>query len=144
MKNGRNLLFKYLLVCLACVGYGVLVGFLSITSSEAPPGMTDNTSYQNFGIVTGSVVGVSTYAIAQIVYLIWKSRIKSGGVGLVYTVSITTGMVIGFLSSWIVHISADSYGLINARMNVIILGILESTVMGGLIPAVSLMLFSRI
>jgi hypothetical protein len=132
-----------LLKWIACVGYGSTVGYLAITAAEIPPGLTDNSSYQNFGIIVGAIVGLSICIIAHILYLIWKRRTKSERQGFLFVLCIATGVVIGFVSSYIVHVSADSYGLTDASMSAIVIGSLIPAIVGGLLPAVILMIIEH-
>ena len=124
-----------LLKWIASIGYGVITGYLATTAAEFPPGITDNLSYQNFSIITGAITGLSLCVVAHIFYLIWIRQTKSKGNSFVYVLYIVTGTLIGFLSSYIVHISADSYGLINANVAAIIIGSLIPAIIGGSLPA---------
>lgn len=122
-----------------CAGYGALVGYLAITSAELPPGKVSNREYQNFGLIAGAAIGLGVYLLGKLIYRYMKKRVQSHREGFIYAVSIASGAAIGFLSSFIVHISAGSFGLINAGATVIIVGSLLPAFIGALIPAVGLM-----
>jgi hypothetical protein len=123
-----------------CVGYGALVGFVATTSAEFPLNLTDNENYQNFGIIAGSIVGFSICLIAHVLYAIWNRREKSLGNRFIIFLCAVTGALIGLLSSLIVQVSADSFGLINASIGMIVIGCLIPAVIGGIVPAETLML----
>ena len=126
---------------LVCIGYGAMIGFFAITSADLGPGKTDNANYQNFGIIAGAAIGLGFCLIAHVIYWLTKDRIDAHRVGFLFNLSIFTGIAIGFLSSYIVHISASSYGMIMAKTNVIIVATIIPAIVGGLVPAVTLFIF---
>ena len=126
---------------IVCVGYGAMIGFFAITSADLGPGKTDNAAYQNFALIIGAAIGLVFCLIAHIIYRLTKGRFRAHQVGFVFALSITTGISIGLLSSYIVHISAPSYGMITAKTSVIIVATLISAIIGGLAPAVALFIF---
>ncbi len=126
---------------LVCIGYGAMIGFFAITSAELGPGKTDNANYQNFGIIAGAAIGLGFCMIAHVIYWLMKERFHAHRVGFLFTLSIFTGVAIGFLSSFIVHISAPSYGMIIAKTGVIIIATIIPAIVGGLVPTVTLLLF---
>ena len=134
----KRALSGFLVRLVACVIYGVLVGYLAITAAQAPPGVSDNSSYQNFGITTGAIVGLSFFIVGHIIHLLLKKQIKWERAD--FLLHVVIGVAIGFTSSFIVHLSADSYGLIDANMTTIIIGSVIPAIFGGALPAVVLSL----
>ena len=123
-----------------CIGYGAITGFIATTSAEFPLNMTDNESYQNFGIMAGAIVGFVICLAAHIFNFLWKRSGKSQGNRFVIFLSAVTGSLIGLFSSLIVQISANSFGMINASVGMIAIGCLISAIIGGVVPAETLML----
>jgi hypothetical protein len=143
MKFGKSIPFGVVFRWLACAVYGVIVGYLAIMSADAPVGVIDNSSYQNFAIIFGAVFGLAMCAVAHGIYLVWKRHSKPKRVDPVFVISITTGVIIGFATTFIVHVSADSFGMTNARMGVAITGSIVAAVIGGLLPTVALLLIGH-
>jgi hypothetical protein len=138
MKNLNGLTLGFIFRLMACVLYGLLVGYLAITAAKTPPGFVDNSSYQNFGIIVGAIVGLSFFIFAHIIHILLKRRAKSELPD--FLLHIVTGVMIGFVSSFIVHLSANSYGFINANRLAIIIGSVIPAVIGGGLPAIVLSL----
>ncbi len=137
---GRKVPFASLIRWILCIGYGALVGFIATTSAEFPLNLTDNESYQNFGIIAGSIVGFTICLTAHILYLLWKRSGKSQDNRFIIFLCAGTGSLIGLFSSLIVQVSANSFGMINASVGMIAIGCLISAVVGGVVPAETLML----
>jgi len=122
------------------MGYGALVGFIATTSAVFPLNLTDNESYQNFGIIAGSIVGFTICLAAHILFVLWKWREKSQENRFIIFLCAGTGSLIGLISSLIVQVSANSFGLINASVGMIVIGCSISAIIGGVVPAETLML----
>ncbi len=136
----RKIPFAALMRWILCIGYGALVGFAATTSAEFPLNLKDNESYQNFGIIAGSAVGFTICLAAHILYFLRKRNEKSPGNRFIILLCAATGSLIGLISSFIVQVSANSFGLVNASIGMIVIGCSISAVIGGIVPAETLML----
>ena len=125
---------------LVCLGYGAMVGFVAITSAEVPANKIDNLAYQNFGLLAGAGIGLGLCLLGHLVYRLAKNSFHAHPKGFLFTISIATGAAIGFLASYIVHISAGSYGMIPAKTSVMVVLSIIPAVFGGIIPAIALLL----
>ena len=139
-KIMRKILLSSILLWICCIGYGALVGMLSSTSAKYPESRLENISYQNFAIYAGAITGVSICFLTNVVYWLTKKRLVKHQNGFVFLLSVITGSLIGLLASLIVHTSAYKYGMINANIAIIIIGTLVPAVIGGLIPAIALLI----
>ncbi|OGN88005.1 MAG: hypothetical protein A2Z74_07355 [Chloroflexi bacterium RBG_13_46_9] len=117
-----------------------MVGYVATTSAEFPINLTDNASYQNFGIIAGSIVGFIICLAAHIFYTLRKRSEKSLGNRFIMFLCAGTGSLIGLFSSLIVQVSANSFGMINASVGMIVIGCSISAIIGGVVPAETLML----
>ncbi len=117
----KKKLLPIIVIALICAGYGALAGFLSIDSAKQPDFHVDVLPYHNFTIAAGAGVGLVVFGIAYVIYLQMKRLQKTESWGFFTRFNLVTGIILGFASSFIVHISAAGFGLINAPMVQIIL-----------------------
>jgi hypothetical protein len=117
----KKKLLPVIAIALICAGYSALAGFLSIGSNSQPDFTVDELPYQNFSIAAGAGIGLAVFGIAYARYRLLKRKGKTESWGFFIRFNLVTGIILGFASSFIVHISAAGFGLINAPMVQIIL-----------------------
>jgi hypothetical protein len=137
--KGRTIPLSAFFRWIICVGYGALVGFIATTTAKFPLNLTDNASYQNFGILTGAIVGFVICLFAHLLYA-WRRLTQTRLNRFVFVLCVTTGALIGLVSSFIVQVFADSFGLIDASVGIILIGCSIPTIIGAVVPAEMLML----
>ena len=136
----RKISFGTVLGWLVGIGYGAMVGYLAVTSADLPAGKTSNDTYQNFGLFAGALVGLGICLLAYLVYFSGKKQFATHRLGFLLAVCVPAGLLIGAISSYFVHISAASYGMIMAKTNVIVIATVIPAFIGGLVPAVTLLI----
>jgi|GEM_PF-2667633 len=136
----RKIPTGFLAKLILCAGYGALAGYLAMTSAELPPGMESNGAYANFALIAGALTGLGVCLLGYAVYLLAKKGLQNHLKGFEFTIFLLSGVLTGFLASYIVHVSADAYGLVQARSLVVIVGSIIPAFIGGLIPAVTLLI----
>ncbi len=131
--------FSFVFRWIACAVYGLMVGYLASLSADAPNGMVQDTrAYQNFGLIVGAGTGLALCLLAHLVYVLWKRFSRPVRFDPSAILSIVTGIIIGFTATFIVHRSANSFGLLNASIGIAVTGSIFAAVIGGLLPAVTL------
>jgi len=120
MHLGKSKFGLYLLLLIS-IGYGIVVGYLSTLGVKRPSNVVDINSYllsyQNFAIIVGVIVGFITCLSGYIVY---KFLTKSNRGKTLFVLGGSAGAIIGFVSPFIVCISANSFGLINSGSAIMI------------------------
>ena len=125
---------------ITCICFGVMVGFVAITSADVPPQKIDTIDYQNFSLIAGAVLGLILCLPGRLIYWLGKNRLSTHREGFIYAISVVTGAAIGALASYYVQISADNYGMVLARPLVIITLTVIPAFFGGLIPSITLLI----
>lgn len=104
-----------LLFELVGVGLGMLIGVFVSDNAQTISGFGDPAAFQNFGLATGAIVGVSIALLAMLCYLALvrlTKRREMRHIGLHIWVGGIAGAAITLISYCIVTRSAETYGIV--------------------------------
>ena len=119
-------------IFLAFIGYGITASFLSINDAVQPTILKlDNSGYQNFAIAVGAMTGFFIPLLAISSYYLLDKYQMVRWFWTIFLLCVLSGFLVGFIGSYIVHISADSYGLLNGSMGTIIFNSVIAGLFGG-------------
>jgi hypothetical protein len=116
----------------ACLAYGMIVSYLSITAAKQPEVLIlDNSAYQNFALIVGASIGLITFLLSAMVYSIRDAQSDTGWNPFVSVLCIISGIFLGFASAFVVHISASNYGFIDSSLSSTIIDSSIAALFGG-------------
>ena len=119
-------------IFLAFIGYGMIASFLSINDALQPTIMVlDNSGYQNFALVVGAATGFIVPLVAISSYYVLNKYHRVKWFWTIFLLCVLSGFLVGFIGSYMVHVSADSYGLLNGSTGTIIFNSVVAGLFGG-------------
>lgn len=76
----------------------------------------DELPYHNYTIAAGASVGLAVFTAAYFVYAVARTRNKTESFNFFPVLNTAAGAVLGFTASFVVHVTASAFGLINAGL----------------------------
>jgi hypothetical protein len=131
----RRAALELLWIELAGVIIGITIG--TITSSYQAPvsSLIDVGAYQNFGIITGAIVGAASYLMGTLVYILVSRRVLQHRwfhFGFFLLCSSLTGGLVSLITYLITGASGTSYGMVERTVPTVVADSIISAVLGGL------------
>jgi hypothetical protein len=130
----RKVAIDILLFAIGSAGLGMAIGIIASSYQETVNKLISPMPYQNFGIYTGAIVGLSTCLIAFICYLFLTRFIlhrKWFSFRLFLLFSGVAGVVISLVTYYLLVSSAASYGMVERTGSIIMIDAIISAVLGG-------------
>jgi hypothetical protein len=134
MKVNQKSVIDFLVFAVGSVGLGIVIGTIASSAQKIQNGKLSPVSYQDFGIYTGAIVGISTFLVAIICYLALKRYILHRdwfSLKLYFLFCVITAAVISMVTSYWVVTSAPSFGMMARLGHGVITDSIFSAVIGG-------------
>ncbi|MEN8614281.1 hypothetical protein ABFB09_03210 [Dehalogenimonas sp. THU2] len=123
---------KITVLALVTMGFGGAVGYLSAMGAEQPLIRIDPLPYQNFAIAAGGGIGLVVFILAFAFYYLKQRNNKGEGWNFTLILGSICGAAIGAITSYVVLVSAESYGLIGSSVGKTIFETVVPSVVGGI------------
>jgi len=134
MNFNRRAITDILLFAVGSAGLGIVIGTIASSAQKIQNGKLSPIPYQDFGIYAGTVVGLSTFLVAFIAYLVLRRFVLHRewfSLKLYYLFCVVTAAVISLATSYWVVTSAPSFGMAGRLGNGVVTDSLISAVIGG-------------
>jgi hypothetical protein len=134
LPRARRIWFDVLLVELAGLALGVIIGVITSSYQEAVNAPVDVVAYQNFGIITGTIIGLATCLIGILGYIATTRYFLHHQwfhPGTLLFSGAVVGGVTGLVTYLIVGGAGVSYGMVEREIRAVIADSVISAIMGG-------------
>ena len=134
MRFNQKAIIDVLLFAVGSAALGIVIGTIASSAQKIQNGKLSPIPYQDFGIYAGAIVGVSTFLVALVGYLVLRRfilRREDFSLKLYFLFCVVTGAVISLVTSYWVVASAGLFGMAERLSRGIITDSIISAVIGG-------------
>ena len=134
VKSSQKAFIDILLSAVGSTGLGIVIGTIASSAQKISNGKLSPIPYQDFGIYAGAIVGISTFLVALVGYLVLRRYIlhlEWFSLKLYFLFCVVTAAVICLVTSYWVVTSAPSFGMQGRMGNGVVTDSIISAVIGG-------------
>ena len=134
MRFNQKAIIDVLLFAVGSAALGIVIGTIASSAQKIQNGKLSPIPYQDFGIYAGAIVGVATFLVALVGYLVLRRfilRREDFSLKLYFLFCVVTGAVISLVTSYWVVSSAGSFGMAERTSRGIVTDSIISAIVGG-------------